>query len=131
MKVYLGNKGRNYFIMGVEGAYREVYAFNMFGNLESTTGGVSSCDNWREVEYISLVGQGNYCEILCSSRKNRVNENMMSCVANIRGMGGYIGTIFSVPHEDELGRYNQILFVYDKGVDTLSLIKSKIPGFCN
>ena len=44
-----------------------------------------------------------------------MDKPLMDNVSVLRKESGYIGTIFNVPHEDNLGKYSQILFVYKKG----------------
>lgn len=114
MKVFFGCKGSSYYIMCKD--FNEVYSFDTFGNMLSDKGGVSSCDNWQEVDIVSLVGVGSgSCEILCNDVKAVLTDPIMSNVATLRKMGGYLGTIFNVPHLDDKGKFNQILFVFKKG----------------
>lgn len=96
--------------------FEETCCFDMFGNIQNFNAGVSSCDNWQEVDVISLVGVGSSsCEMLYNGSKTLMDKPLMDNVSVLRKESGYIGTIFNVPHEDNLGKYSQILFVYKKG----------------
>lgn len=112
---------------GIE-PFKEVYCFNMFGTLENPNGSISSCDNWQEVEFISLVGVGNTCEVMCNGLKSGINSMLMNCMAKVRDRRGYVGTIFSVGHEDNIGKFNQVLFIYPKGSNITSMLVQEFPG---
>lgn len=130
MRVYFGSKGRNYFIMAIGNGteqFKEVYSFNMFGNLENTNCSISSCDNWREVGFISLVGEDKYCELMSNTFKGKMDDLLMLCVAKVRNRGGYIGTIFSIPHKDGDSSYNQVLFLYNTVGDCDSVVVGEFP----
>lgn len=114
METMYGCKGSELFIMDVTN--KQVYAFNNFGCLSNTKGLISSCNNWQKVDVISLVGEGNTCELLFDGFKCKLNSSIMSNVAKLRKTSGYIGTVLMISHEDEFGKYNQILFVYKKGI---------------
>lgn len=114
MKVYYGNTGNSYHIMCTD--TNEIYTFDMFGNLESTKGTIGGVYKWSEVDFISLVGTSNdSCEVLYNGYKSKLNNSLFSYMNTFRNYGKYLGTIFNIPHEDDLGRYNQVLFLYSKG----------------
>lgn len=121
MKVYFGSKGSKYFILCPE--FEECYSFNMFGTLVSKEEGISSCDNWSEVDFISFVSSDTRsCELLYNSEKAVINEPLLNCILSIRKYGKYLGTAFTIEHEDSVGKYTQVIFVLNKGVITKSML---------
>lgn len=126
MKVYYGNKGSEYYIMCRD--FNEIYVFDMFGNLCGTNGCVDSCNNWQLVDFLSFVGIGNNnCELLYNGYKAELNMNIFLAIKPFRDYGKFLGTIFNVPHEDDLGRYSQIIFVFPKGTITANIINNQFP----
>lgn len=127
MKVLYGTKGNNYFIMCSD--FKEIYKFDMFGNIESTNGLINDCNNWQEVDFLSYIGTGtNNCELLYNGYKAELGVPLFEAINPIRNYGKYLGTMFNVPHEDDFGRYNQILFLFKKGTVTNSMINSQYPN---
>lgn len=114
MRIYYGNSGRNYYIMCRD--FEEIRVFDMFGNVIGDTGGVSSCSKWIEVDCISILGvSSNNCEILLNDKKATINDTIYNITSKIRARSGYLGIMFNIPHYDEVGKFNQVLFVYRKG----------------
>lgn len=127
MKVYYGNKGSEFYIMCVD--FQEIYVFDMFGNLSSVNGLVSSCDNWQEVDFFSYVGVSlKECEVLYNGYKTKLDIPLFNAIKPLRDKGGYLGTLFNVPHEDDIGRYNQILLLYPKGTISNKFVVNLYPN---
>lgn len=124
MKVYYGNKGSEFFIMCNE--FNEIYVFDMFGNLCRVNGTIDSCNNWQEVDFLSYVGIGTKnCEVLFNGYKTELGIPIFDALSVFRGKGGYLGTMFNVPHEDEVGRFNQIILVYPKGTLSAKMVNNE------
>lgn len=126
MKVYYGNRRSSYYIMCTD--FKEVYSFDMFGNLEGVVGSIDSCNSWIEVDFISIVGAGNTCEVMYNGYVTEANMSLHECLNIFRNHGCYIGTIFNIPHKDTEGYFNQVLFVYKKGDMVSTTINSKLPN---
>lgn len=126
MKVYYGSKYKNHYIMCTD--FNEIYSFDMFGNLESKVGSVASCDYWMEVDCISLVGVGNSCEIMFNGQVSRLNTTLFGAISKLRDLGRYVGTMFNLIHEDESGKFNQVVFLYLKDLKVESIISNCFPG---
>ena len=127
MKVYYGIKGNSHFIMCQNSM--EIYEFDSFGNLVSTLGTVSSCESWLEVDYLSFVGVGTSdCELLYKNLKARLRTPISTAIRPVRQYCNFLGTMFSIPHEDELGKFNQILFVFKKGEITDKMVFTQYPN---
>lgn len=127
MKTYFSNKYGDYYIMCKD--FDEVYSFNSFGNVVRRTGGVSSCNSWQEVGIISIVG-GAFapCEILCNGETAIIGESLVNIMCKIRDKGSYIGTVFSVPHEDDNGKFTQIIFIYPLHVNPKDIVNRIYEG---
>lgn len=124
MRVYFGSKGNRYFILCPD--FKECYAFNMFGTLESRESSISSCDKWVEVDFLSFVGSGvGDCEVLLNDKKAVISKPLLNCVADIRSFGNYLGTAFTISHDDGVGKFTQIIFVAHKGVFTEGMLERK------
>lgn len=124
MKVYYGNKGSEFFIMCNE--FNEIYVFDMFGNLCRVNGTIDSCNNWQEVDFLSYVGIGTKnCEVLFNGYKTELGIPIFDALSVFRSKGGYLGTMFNVPHEDEVGRFNQIILVYPKGTLSANMVNNE------
>jgi len=127
MKVYYGNKGSEFFIMCAD--FREVYAFDMFGNLSKVNGTIDSCNNWQQVDFLSFVSLGvKNCEVLFNGYKAELNIPILEAIQPFRVSGGYLGTMFNVPHEDSEGRFQQILMVFPRGTITSVMVNAKFPN---
>lgn len=121
MQTYLGFSGNNRCIMCKD--YNEIYVFDFFGNFLSSNGLISSCSNWREVDVVSLVDNGvSGCEAFFNGSKMDTRTSLMNSVAKLRDYGGHITNMLTVPHEDSIGKYNQVLFVYKKGFMSSSIL---------
>lgn len=127
MKVFYGNSGGNHYIMCSD--YNEVYSFDMFGNTLKCGGGVSSCQSWLEVDFVSIVDTSlRSCEILCNGLKASLNKPLFEVARELKDKGNYLGTMYNIKHEDDLGKYNQIIFVYRKGVLPNRYLDIKYPN---
>lgn len=128
MKVYYGTKGNSFYIMCIGGGFREIYKFDMFGNLEAIDCSIESCNNWVEVDYLSYVGvSAKESEIMYNGIKAYLDIPLLEAIAPIRKYGKFLGTMFNVPHSDDFGRFNQILFIFDKGVITKDIVDKQYP----
>lgn len=126
MRVYLGGKSGNYFIMCRD--FSEIFEFDSFGMQIGQQGAVSSCDNWQEVDFISVVSQtGDSCEILYDDYKSKISVNMIKVVERLRKYGHYLITLFTIPHKDEFGRFTQVIAIYQKGSINNKIVKSLFP----
>ena len=97
--------------------FKEIYSFDMFGNFLSTSGTIGSCYNWVEVDFISIVSVSvNSCEVLSNGFKTVVQKPLFEVARDIRDYGRFLGTMFNILHADDIGKFNQILFVYSKGI---------------
>ena len=126
MKVYYGKKNSSHFIMCTD--FKEVYSFDMFGNLEGIIGGIDSCNSWIEVDFISIAGIGNTCEVMYNGYVSEIKMSVFECMNIFRSYGKYLGTILNIPHEDSEGHFNQILFIYKKGTMSSHTVNSKLPN---
>lgn len=120
MRVYFGNRNNNYFILSPD--YNECYSFNRFGTLENKEASISSCENWVEVDFVSFVSVGgNKTEIMFNGEKAVLGLSLFDCTSKIRHMGNYLGTMFTLKHEDEQGKFTQVFFIAHKGRFTKSI----------
>ena len=104
--------------------FNEIYSFNTFGTLESASANVGSCDNWVEVDFISFVSTDmKVCEVLYNDSKAMVYKSLFDCTSFIRKYGNYLGTMFTISHEDSIGKFNQVFFVAHKGVIRKSILE--------
>lgn len=127
MKVYYGSKGSEFFIMCAD--FKEIYAFDTFGNLSRVNGIVDSCNNWQEVDFLSFVGIGtNNCELLYNGYKSELGIPLLEGIKPFRLRGGYLGTLFNVPHEDNQGRFTQIVIVFPTGFLCDNYINNLFPN---
>lgn len=127
MKVFYGNKGSEFFIMCVD--FKEIYVFDMFGNLCRTNGTIDSCNNWIEVDFLSFVTIGvNNCEVLYNGYKAELGISLFEAIKFYRLQGKYLGTMFNVPHEDSDGKFSQVILVFPKGTLTSTMINNQFPN---
>lgn len=127
MKVYFGSSGSEYYVMCVD--FNEVFVFDMFGTCVGRVGCIDSCRSWVEVDFVSIVGVGvRSCEVLCNGCVTEVSRSLFDVLRVYRSRGGYLGTIFSVSHEDEFGRFSQVVLVFPKGYITKEIINMDYPG---
>ena len=127
MKVYYGNKGSEFFIMCTD--FKEIYVFDMFGNVCRTDGYIDSCNNWQLVDILSFVQIGvNNCEVLYNGYTTELGIPLFEAIKSIRLEGKYLGTMFNIPHEDDIGRFSQIIFVFPRGTMTSEMVNRKYPN---
>ena len=126
MKVYYGSKGSEFYIMCRD--FNEIYVFDMFGTLCRVNGTIDSCSNWQEVDYLSFVNIGTRnCELLFNDYKAELGIPLLDALKPFRLMGKYLGTMFNVPHEDNGGRFTQVVIVYPKGTLSYNYIEKQFP----
>lgn len=129
MKVFYGNRGSEFYIMCSD--FREIYVFDMFGNLCRTNGTIDSCNNWQQVDFLSFINIGvKSSELLFNGYKSELNIPLFEALKPFRLNGRYLGTMFNIPHEDEEGKFQQIVLVYQKGTITSSMINNQFPKRC-
>ena len=126
MECYFGSSKGDYVILCKDGDYRDVYRFGTFGNLIDTCGSIADCNTWYDVDIVSIVGVGTKrCEVLFNESKVVVDEPLMNVLVKVREFGNYLGNIFTIQHEDDLGKFTQVIFAYHKGSFTKRMILGK------
>lgn len=128
MRVFYGNKGLEYYIMCTD--FKEIRVFDMFGNLSDVTGTIDSCNNWLEVDFLSFISTGvNSCELLFNGYKVELYNSLFKELKPYKIHGKYLGTMFSILHEDGTeGRFLQVILVYKKGVISSKKVNEQYPN---
>lgn len=106
----------------------EIAVFDSFGKNLGMNGSISSLRSTIKVDVLSIVDRGNkrQCEMMYKDRKITVDERLFNCVASIRQLGGYLGTMFYIQHKDESGSYTQVIFLYNQGALAEDTVYNKI-----
>ena len=127
MKVFYGSNSGNHYIICKES--QEKYVFDSFGNYLNSKASINDCNNWVEVDYISIVNVGvNDCELLYSNHKAVLGIPMMVALKRLMDLGNYKETVFSIKHNDDLGVYHQVIILFPKNVSINSFIELLFPN---